>query len=481
MDSKLRLNSTHPLKPSTDGLELAISESFLYITLSDNRYLNMNAPEKRSLYLRIRDFFTKEIWDIERENLTRFGKFIRGQLQIIFLVVRGFVKDKCINNASSLAFATLLTIIPLFAMMFPILKIFDAENKIRSIIADKFAAGNQEVAGKIFSLIESVNFKILGFAGIIFFIIVVVTIISKVEQTINDIWGIKKNRHILRKITDFFSILVIVPIFVFISTGITAYLKSQWYVQEIITLDYIDSLYNFLLSLSPYFSVWIAFTFFYLFIPNTKVKLKPAIIAGIVAGTLWQMAHAYINFGYIIRRYDLIYGSLAKLPIFMLWIFYSWVIVLFGAEISFAYQNLKTYRLEILNRDVSFAYKKQLALNIIISIADSFHYKKEPWDAKMLSEKYSSSLRLVNDILFMLTAEGFLVEVYSPKRAYVPAFEIDKMSIYDIVHKLEYKTEDDKKLLDKLLVNDKLKELAVNSEATLKDSLKDVTVKALIS
>jgi membrane protein len=442
----------------------------------------MNAPEKKSFGFKLKNFFTEEIWDIEKDNISKLSRLIRSQLQIIFLVIKGFVKDKCINNAASLAFATLFTIIPFFAMMFPILKIFDADKNIRSLIADKLAAGNQEVAGKIFSLIDSVNIKIIGFSGIIFLILVVILIISNVERTVNDIWGIKKSRNIFRKVTDFFSILVIVPIFVFISTGITAYLQSQQYVQQIMLLTYVDWLYRLLLSLSPYISVWIAFTFFYLFIPNTKVRLKPAIIAGFTAGTLWQLAHrAYIHFGFIMQKYDIIYGSLSKLPVFMLWIFYSWIIVLFGAEIAFAYQNIKTYRLENLNESISFAYLQQLALNIIISIAESFYYKKEPWSAERLSEKYSTSMRLVNEILYMLVDEGFLVEAATPSRSYIPAFDIEKMSVYDILHKLKHKTASDEKRLEKLFVNEKIKDLAQNSEAALKEAFGGITVKGLIA
>ena len=442
----------------------------------------MSGQEKQTIYTRLKKFFTEDLWDIDKENHTGISKLIREQLQIIFLVIRGFVKDKCLDSASSLAFATLLTIVPLFAMMFPILKVFDAEHNIRSIIADKLAAGNQEVATKIFGLIDSINFKLLGFAGIIFFIFVVIVIISEVEHTINNIWGIKKSRNIFRKITDFFSILVIVPIFVFISTGITAYLQSQWYVQKIMSITYFSWFYELILRISPYFSVWIAFTFFYLFIPNTKVRFKPALIGGIIAGTLWQLAHwAYIHFGFITERYDLIYGSISKLPIFMLWIFYSWIIVLFGAEVAFAYQNLKTYKRENMGESVSYAYMQQLALNIIISIAESYHYNREPWNAQRLSEKYSTSMRLVNEVLFMLVDEGFLAEISTPTRAFVPAFDIENMSVYDIIHKLEYKSEDDEKRLERLLENEKIRDLIARSEQALRDTLGGITVKGLIT
>ncbi len=442
----------------------------------------MNAPVSTSLYARIRDFFTKELWDIEKENLSKAGRFIRTQLQIIFLVIRGFIKDKCINNAASLAFATLLAIVPFLAMLFPILKIFDVQNKIRIIIADKLAAGNQEVANRIFALIDSINLKILGFAGIVFFVIVVILIISNVERKINDIWGIRRSRSLLRKFTDFFSILIIVPVFVFVSTGVTAYLQSQWFVRQILSWGYFYRLYAFLLRFSPYLSVWLALTIFYLFIPNTKVKLKPALIAGIVAGTLWQLAHwAYIHFSFITQRYNLVYGSASKLPIFMLWIFYSWIIVLFGAEIAFAYQNLKTYRLENLDSSVSLGYVQQLALNIVISISDAYYYKKELWSARMLSEKYLTSLRLVNEILFMLASEGFVMEASNPQGAYIPAFDIENMQIYDVIQKLTYKDTRNGRKMGKVLENDKVRRLLENAESALKDSLQGITVKELIT
>ncbi len=433
-------------------------------------------------YSRVREFFTKEIWEVEHDNLSKAGAFVHTQLQIFFLVMRGFVKDKCFSRAASLSYSTMLTIIPFFVLFFPILKVFKLEEQIKHFVATYLAAGNPGFAQEVFAITDNLSFENLGFKGLLFLLFVIIMIISNVEGDINDVWGIKKRRSVVRKFTDFFSILMIVPIFIFISSGLTAFIQNHEYFKELMSWSYVSPLYNILLKFLPFIFAWAAFTFFYLFIPNTKVRVRPAAIAGAIAGLMWQMAHwSFINFKSLTANYNLIYGTVAKLPIFMLWIFYSWVIVLLGSEVAFAYQNLKTYRLENQEKNYSFGYMQQLGLNIIISIADSFHYKKEPWSAEKLSEEFSASLRLVNEMLFMLQDEGFIAEISKPFRAYVPAFDIENMLVYDIIYKLKYPDSEDTSRMERLLLNDKIKKLVNSTDSALQGALKEVTVKTLIT
>jgi membrane protein len=196
-----------------------------------------------------------------------------------------------------------------------------------------------------------------------------------------------------------------------------------------------------LLKLLPYCTIWIAFTFIFVFMPNTKVRFKSALIGGIVAGTIFQIVQwVYINFQIGVAKYGAIYGSFAALPLFLLWLQTSWLIVLFGAEVSFAHQNVETYEFEPDCLTVSHSFKTLLSLLVTRRLVQRFCDGEKPGDAAQLSHELEIPVRLVRQILYELSESGVLSEVRKvedKELAYQPAIDVDKITVKFVIDRVE--------------------------------------------
>ena len=267
--------------------------------------------------------------------------------------------------------------------------------------------------------------------------------LGNIENAFNGIWGVKKERSFSRKLSDYLSIMLICPFLLVVSSSATVVIASQvrLIVEKIALLGVLSPVIFALLRALPYCILWALFTFVYIFMPNTKVNFKSGLIGGIVAGTVYQIVQwAYITFQIGVTKYGAIYGSFAALPLFLVWLRLSWVIVLFGAEISFADQNVETYEFEPDCLKVSHAYKRLLGLWITQMCVKNFHEGKEPLSGASLSHELEVPIRLARDILFELTEAGILSEIKADDNkvlAYQPGRDINSLTIQNVLDTLD--------------------------------------------
>ena len=296
-----------------------------------------------SIIKRITNFILKDLWERELSGLSYLKKWAYNILKMGYMVAKGFITDKCQFRAFGLTYVTLLAIIPFLAIIFSMSKAFGAFDAVRSLVLEK-AAVTQEIVTKIIDLASKTNLKTLGIVGLGFLIWTLIIVLGTIERSFNDIWGIKKSRNIFRKFTDYLGVILICPILALCTTGVNAFLSNSSLVNKILGMEFIGVLMHQLLRMAPYLSMWLVFTFIYMFMPNTKVKFSSALTAGIIGGTLWQLTQwVYIHLQIGVSRYSVIYGTFASIPVFLIWLHISWLIVLFGAEISFAHQNARTH------------------------------------------------------------------------------------------------------------------------------------------
>jgi len=198
---------------------------------------------------------------------------------------------------------------------------------------------------------------------------------------------------------------------------------------------------TFIIKLLPYAALWLLFTFIYIFMPNTKVNFKSGVLAGIVAGTIYQVLQwAYVNFQVGVAKYNAIYGSFAALPLFLVWLQLSWLIVLFGAEISFAHQNVDTYEFEPDCLKVSYSFKRLLSLAITHFLIKGFSSGDNPPTADVISHALDIPIRLMRQILYELVEAGLISEVKTKEYkdvAYHPSRDIDVFTIKYVTDALE--------------------------------------------
>ena len=398
--------------------------------------------------VRIVDFFKTDIWRIRLQDLP-FGKsFLIKQLQVIILAVRGFDQDRCLQRASSLTFYTLFSIIPVVAMLFGIAKGFGFENMLRKELIENFPGdAQQEVLMKVIefaeTLLESTKGGLLAGIGIVALFWSVIKVLSHIEVAMNDIWQITEHRSWARKFSDYLSIMLISPLLVLLSSSATVFVKTQIedLSSKVALLGMISPFISAGLKLAPYVLIWILFTVIYLLMPNTRVKLKAGLLAGVVAGTLYQIAQAlYISFQFGVAKYNAIYGSFAALPLFLLWVQISWWIVLFGAELSFASQNVDTYQYEPDCQKISPSFRRLLTLQVAHLLVKKFSSGDKPLTDSQISRQLEIPIRLLHQILFELIASGLVSETRTDEDkeyAYQPARDINTLSISSILEALE--------------------------------------------
>ncbi len=397
---------------------------------------------------RLINYLQTDIWRVKSSQLPKKKSFWLKQLRTFILAVRGFAEDKCQLRAAALTFYSLLAIVPLMAMAFAIAKGFGFERYLESLLMEKMA-GQEEVVGRLInfaqSFLENTKTGVIAGIGIALLFWIVVRVLGNIENSFNDIWGIRKGRTIGRKFSEYLSFMLIAPILFIIASSANVLITSQvkLITEKIALLGAFSPIIFTFLKLLPFCVMWILFTFIYIFMPNTKVKFTSGLMGGIIAGTIYQILQKiYITFQIGAAKFGAIYGSFAALPLFLVWLQLSWLIVLFGAEISFAEQNVETYEFEPDCLKVSPSFKDLLALRIIHLCVQDFVRGNEPKTASAIAHALEMPIRLVRQILFELTESHILSEVKQEEEespAYQPAKDVDVLTIHYVLNVLHHK------------------------------------------
>jgi membrane protein len=401
---------------------------------------------------RFLQFIRTDLWRMRRKDLPRSRGFLIRLLRIVVLTFRGLSEDRCQLRASSLTFYSLLSVVPVVAMIFGVAKGFGFERNLQDILLERLA-GHEAVAMRIIdfahALLDNVRGGLVAGIGILLLFYTIIKILSHIENAFNDIWGIKAPRSLARKITDYLSIMLIGPFLFILSSTATVIIASgiRTVIDNISLLGAVAPLIFFLLKFLPYCVLWVLFTFLYMFMPNTRVHFISALLAGIIAGTIYHLFQgAYIYFQVNMTRYNAIYGSFAALPLFFIWLQVSWLIVLFGAEISFAHQNVDTYEFEQDCLGVSPAFKRLLSLRIVHLLVQDFVKGAPPLSALQISHQLEIPIRLVLQILFDLTASRILSEASiqgGRDTGYQPGRDPDTLTVKSVIDALEHTGTDD--------------------------------------
>lgn len=401
---------------------------------------------------RIIRFMKTEIWRFRERDLSRSRWFLIRHMRIIILSLRGLIEDKCQLRATSLTFYSLLSVVPVAAMIFGIAKGFGFEETLRRQLLEKLEVQEEvvtQIIGFAHTLLENTKGGLIAGIGVIILFFTIIKLLSNIENSFNDIWGIKKARSLGRKISDYLSLMLICPLLFVMSSTVTVVIASQVEVvtSKISLLAAVSPAILFFLKLLPYCVLWVLFAFIYIFMPNTKVSFRSGAVAGIIAGTIYQIFQlTYVNFQIGVTKYNAIYGSFAALPLFLVWLQVSWLIVLLGAEISFAYQNVDTYEFEPDCLKVSHSFKRLLSLRIVTLLVKRFTNGQEALDESEISQELEIPIRLVRQILYELVESGIICPVTTNEGsivAYQPARNTDTMTIKYVMDALDEHGTDD--------------------------------------
>jgi len=334
-------------------------------------------------------------------------------------------------------------------MLFGIAKGFGFEKLLRKELIERFPGeAQQEVMKKVIefaeSMLEATKGGLIAGIGLIVLFWSVIKVLSNIEASLNDIWEIKENRSWGRKFSDYLALMIISPLLIIVSSSATVFITSQitQLANQIKLLGMISPFIFLSFKLIPYVLIWILFSVIYILMPNTKVNLKAGIVSGIIAGTIFQFVQwAYISFQVGTARYNAIYGSFAALPLFLFWVQISWWVVLFGAELSFASQNVSTYEYEPDSSKISHNFKKLLTLRIAHLLVRNFSRCETPLTDSQISMRLEIPIRLVHQILYDLVECGLFIETRTGDEntsGYQPACDINKLTISSILDAIEH-------------------------------------------
>lgn len=393
-------------------------------------------------------YLNETIWHTSLSDISKGRSFIIKQARIIVLAARGFMNDKVQLRASALTFYSLLSIIPIIAIAFAIAKGFGLDANLEDLVAKEFKS-QPEVLNWLLNesknaLSETRGGYIAGI-GVIILFWSVMSLLDQIENSFNHIWQIGSARPWHRKFTDYLTIMLIAPVFLILSSSTTVFVSIQLtdFISRAAILDFFKPVISFLVRFAPYLLAWIALTLLYIIFPNTKVKFGPAMVSGIIAGTALQVLQwLYIDLQFGITKLSAIYGSFAAIPLFILWLQSSWIIILLGAELSFANQNVSRYEFESESLNVSNYQKRALSIMIMHLIIRSFSIGDKPASAEKIAGELKIPVRLVREILQELNKVELVSVIHEnehTERLYQPAMDINKLTVSYIISKLDKK------------------------------------------
>ncbi|MEE4196223.1 MAG: YhjD/YihY/BrkB family envelope integrity protein [Bacteroidales bacterium] len=399
------------------------------------------------LIKKIIDFIRVDVWRISLKNMPKYKLFLIRQLRVLLLAFRGYKEDKLGLRASALTYFSMMSVVPVVAMGFGIAKGFGFDKFLEKQLIQNFS-GQQEVLDWIIkfahSFLENTKGGIIAGIGIAILIWTVMKVLGNIESSFNAIWQIRTPRVWFRKFSDYLSMMLIAPILLILSTSANVFISTQLtrIMAEVDILGYISPIIFFLIKLIPYVLFWLVLTIIYMVMPNTKVNFKSAFVAGVIGGTIFVFVQwVYIHFQVGVSRYNAIYGSFAALPLFLIWLQTSWLIILFGAEISFAVQNVERYEFDPDIQNLSLFSERVLTLMVARLIVKRFENGEEPLTDKEISQKLEIPIRLVRDILFVLSESRILTELATQQykeKAYQPAQDINKITVSYVLNAIDH-------------------------------------------
>ena len=390
----------------------------------------------------IKAFLLDEIWRVTDDEVSKKRGMIYNALKIVTLSIKEFAERRIVNMASALTYSTLLAIIPILAILFAIARGFGFAN----LLEDQFRVtlqGQALTAETILSFIDSylshAQSGIFIGVGLIMLFYTVLLLTYNMERTFNYIWQVKKQRTLYRKITDYFSMLFLLPLLILLSSGISIFIST--FMKNIAEFALLAPVVKFFVRLTPFVLTWGMFTALYIFMPNTKVKLKYAILPGILAGSGFQFfEYLYIGSQIWVSRYNAIYGSFAAIPMFLLWAQISWSICLYGAQLSYVAQNIRNFSFSKETENISRRYHDFLCILIMSLICKRFQTDLPPYTAETLSDEHKIPIRLTRIILYELQDINMIFETPvndDEEMAYLPSVDINQLNVAMLLKRLD--------------------------------------------
>jgi membrane protein len=396
-------------------------------------------------------YVTHDLWRLKAGETQLLPEFLENMIRICVLAFRHFIKVDLQLRASALTYYSILSIVPIVAVVFGIAKGFGVQEEFLSEVTNAFPA-QQDIMLQVVvfarNLLDTTSGGLIAGLGLVFLFWSVLSVMMNIETTLNDIWEVQTPRTWVRRFTDYFSILLLAPFGIILVSTINVFIQTQLqnFIYWVGLSGFLASMTDFAIGLIPVLLLSLLFSIFYMVMPNARVSFKSAFYAGLIAGIAFQVVQSvYIGFQIGVSRANAIYGSFAALPLFLIWMHISWNVVVTGGIIAFVHQNFDRKKDMFAGRKLSHREWLSYQLWQLFLIAERFKSHQQPLTSLELSEKVGLPSTIVQKMLKDLTTTGYVTiqqsdQEVDPKR-YVPAFDIHDMQLREILSTLEKKEE----------------------------------------
>ena len=392
--------------------------------------------------MKLRQLFTYFTDTIFRQDVSEWRnpvvRWLVQQYRLLFYTARGLVEHGTLVRSAALTFYTLMSLVPILAVVFAVVKGFGLTDGLVENLYGIFPRHPETIdyiVGFAENALARTQGGVVAAVGLVMLFWAVIRVFGSIESAFNNIWEVKVARSIARQWTDYIAVVMIVPVLWILANA------AGDYVEQLLGL-YDKWYFNTLSHLASMVIIWTMFTLLYLIIPNARVRFQSALMAGIVAGTiflLFQWGYVYVQRW--MTSYNAIYGSFAALPLFLIWMQTSWEILLFGGELSFAYQNISRFAEERESLRISYDQRRKVLLAVMILVARNFRDHGGTLSTDTIRERLGLPTRIVNDVLFQLVQAGQLIAVRSGDGerdvAFTPAHDLAAMTVYGILESVE--------------------------------------------
>lgn len=396
---------------------------------------------------KINMFFQVTLWQELPEKSNLLMRWLMNTLRVSYIMVRELATGELNLRAMSLVFTTLLSLVPLIAVAFSVLKAFGVHNQIEPVllgILEPLGSRGEEITTSIIGFVQNVKVGVLGSLGVAMLFYTIIALVQKVENAFNFVWRVKRARTMARKFTDYLSVVMIGPLLVFTGLGVAATVLNHDVVQQMQAIEPFGTLLVLASKLVPYLMIIFAFTFLYKFIPNTQVKLAPALMGATVAGFMWvTLGTLFASFVASSSSYTAIYSSFAILFFFMIWLYLAWFILLTGSQVAFYLQHPKLVRLGGKPYLLSPRQREKEGLWLMTIIARRFCLNQPAYTLAELEEETTLVTNILEELLMTLEQGGLLVELAGENPNYGPAQDISSIKVSMILDCLRTAEESD--------------------------------------
>jgi membrane protein len=436
-----------------------------------------------SIFSAIDDFLKKDLWEV-RENSTAKLRNLLVVLRLLYKIGQEFLNGEITRRASSLVFTTLLTLVPVLAVSFAVLKAFGVHNMLGPFLSnflEPLGEKGDRLAFAIVRYVNRINVGLLGTIGLASLVYTVTNTVQQVESAFNYLWQINEKRGLLERFRDYMSVLMVGPVLIFSALGITTSIMSNAIVQKITSVEPFGTALFLLGKILPYFLISAAFTLMYYLLPYTKVKWKSALVGGVSAGILWEAGSwAFAHFIVTSMKYSAIYSGFAIILLFMTWLYYNWVILLTGVKVSFYHQFPVLLNMRDDRMVYSEWYMQRIAIILMYLIGYNYFHGKPRWTLPTLMERLQIPKAAVQDILEGLENKGLILRVDTDK-TFVPSRDIETIRLSEIVNSVRGDFQGAHSPLKDFVALPGIEKIMKEMENSINDVLSKETLKELIA